>query len=48
MGHREDVWTRPDFKPLVLGALNWASGRIEADTAPNIETATPDANVKPA
>jgi hypothetical protein len=46
MGHRGDVWKRPEFKTLVVGALNWASGRIEADTTPNIATATPDANVK--
>jgi hypothetical protein len=46
MGHREDVWQRPEFKTLVVGALNWTGGRIEADTTPNIATATPDANVK--
>lgn len=48
MGHREDVWKRPDFEALVVGALNWASRRIELDVTPNIEQATPEANVKPA
>lgn len=47
MGHREDVWKRPDFEGLVVGALNWASGRIELDTTPNIDKVTPEANVKP-
>jgi hypothetical protein len=46
MGHREDVWQRPDFQTLVIGALNWASRRIDADVTPNIEQATPEANVK--
>lgn len=46
MGHREDVWKRPDFEALVIGGLNWASRRIDLDTTPNIEQATPEANVK--
>jgi len=46
MGHREDVWKRPDFEALVIGALNWTSRRIELDIAPNVEQATPEANVK--
>jgi type 1 glutamine amidotransferase len=40
MGHREDVWTKPEFVALVVGALNWASGRIEADVTANISRAT--------
>ena len=48
MGHREDVWQKPAFQALVLGALNWAGRRIDADVTPNLATATPDANVKPA
>lgn len=46
MGHREDVWTRPDFQNLVVGALKWTSGQIEVDITPNIQQATPEANVK--
>jgi hypothetical protein len=46
MGHREDVWKRPDFEALVIGALNWTSRRIELDITPNIDKATPEANVK--
>jgi hypothetical protein len=48
MGHREDVWEKPEFQTLVIGALNWASRRIGADVTPNIEQATPEANVKAA
>jgi len=42
MGHREDVWQKPEFIAMTVGALNWASGRIDADVTPNIKTATPD------
>lgn len=46
MGHREDVWTKKEFQDLVVGALNWTSHKIDVDVKPNIETATPGANVK--
>lgn len=41
MGHREDVWESPMYQGLLLGALGWATGRIEADVAPNIRKVTP-------
>jgi type 1 glutamine amidotransferase len=46
LGHREDVWQRPDFRDLIIGALNWTTGRVDADTTPNLSEATPEANVK--
>ncbi len=46
MGHREDVWEKPEFQSLVVGALRWSSGLIEADVTPNIAQATPGADVK--
>lgn len=46
MGHREDVWQKPEFKALVVGALNWTIGRIDVDIPANVKEATPDANVK--
>ena len=46
LGHREDVWQRPDFLNLIVGALNWTSGNVEADVSPNLEQATPEGNVK--
>lgn len=45
MGHREDVWEKPEFLALVEGALKWSAGLIEADVTPNISQATPKADV---
>jgi uncharacterized protein len=41
MGHREDVWENPLYQGLLLGALGWATGRIDADVEPNIRRVTP-------
>ena len=46
LGHREDVWLRPDFQQLVIGALNWTTRRADADVTPNLKQATPDAEVR--
>jgi type 1 glutamine amidotransferase len=45
LGHREDIWQRPDFRALVIAALNWTGNRIDADITPNLRRATPDAEV---
>lgn len=47
MGHREDVWTNPIFQSLVLGALRWTTGQVDADLTPNIKEVTPQASVLP-
>jgi type 1 glutamine amidotransferase len=47
MGHREDVWTRPEFQSIVIGGITWAVGDAKADTTPNIKQVTPEANVMP-
>jgi type 1 glutamine amidotransferase len=47
MGHREDVWTSPEFQNLVIGGITWAVGDAEADTTPNIQSVTPQANELP-
>jgi uncharacterized protein len=47
MGHRENVWTRPEFQNLVVGGIAWAVGDAKANTIPNIERVTPKANVMP-
>jgi hypothetical protein len=47
MGHREDVWTSPEFQSLVIGGITWAVRDAEADTTPNIQTVTPQANELP-
>ncbi|WP_422925816.1 ThuA domain-containing protein [Singulisphaera sp. PoT] len=41
MGHREDVWANPLYQGLLLGALNWATGKVEVNIEPNISKATP-------
>jgi type 1 glutamine amidotransferase len=46
MGHREDVWTKPEFQALVIGAMRWITGQVEVDVTPNIKEATPEADPK--
>ncbi len=41
MGHREDVWENPMYQGLLLGALGWASGRVDANIEPNLLKVTP-------
>ena len=41
MGHREDVWESPMYQGLLIGALGWATGKVEADVEPNIRKVTP-------
>jgi uncharacterized protein len=41
MGHREDVWENPNYQALLLGALGWATGRVDANISPNIRQVTP-------
>jgi len=47
MGHREDVWANPLFQSLLMGGLNWALRRVEADITPNLAQVTPEAHVLP-
>lgn len=47
MGHREDVWSNPAFQSVLIGGLNWALRRVDADITPNIEKVTPHANTLP-
>jgi type 1 glutamine amidotransferase len=44
MGHREDVWENPMYQGLLLGALGWTTGRVEANIEPNILKVTPEYN----
>ena len=41
MGHREDVWENPKYQSLLVGALGWASGRLDFDAEPNVKKVTP-------
>ena len=36
MGHREDVWENPLYQGLLIGALNWATGKVDASIEPNV------------
>ncbi|HEV2392593.1 MAG TPA: ThuA domain-containing protein [Verrucomicrobiae bacterium] len=47
MGHREDVWTNPVFKKLLLGGIQWATGNESARIRPNIRKAAPGASQNP-
>ena len=47
LGHREDVWLNPQFQDMLLGGINWALGRIEADVTPNLANEAPRANELP-
>src|SRR5579862_4807109 len=47
MGHREDVWTNPVFKNLLLGGTQWAAGNAKARVRPNREQAAPQASQNP-
>lgn len=46
MGHREDVWTSPQFHQVLLGGLQWATGNAEGEPTPNIKQVTPDAPMR--
>jgi len=47
MGHREDVWTNPLFHNVLLGALAWATGNVQAEVPPNMGSVTPGATKYP-
>jgi type 1 glutamine amidotransferase len=47
MGHREDVWTNPTFKNLLLGGIHWASGAAQARIRPNVSQVAPGASQNP-
>ncbi|HYP17012.1 MAG TPA: ThuA domain-containing protein [Opitutus sp.] len=41
MGHREDVWDSAAFQSMLVGALKWAAGSVDADVTPNLEKVAP-------
>lgn len=47
MGHREDVWTHPTFQQILVGGIDWALRRVDADVTPNIAKVTPGASQIP-
>ena len=47
MGHRDDIWNGPVFQSVLMGGINWAVGRVDADVTPNLADVTPQASVLP-
>jgi len=47
MGHREDVWTNPNFQNILVGGIKWALGEVNADVPPNLKETAPDASTNP-
>lgn len=41
MGHRDDVWDSGYFQSMIVGMLQWASGRMEAELKPNLKQVAP-------
>lgn len=37
------MWTQPVFQQMLVGALAWVVGNVEADITPNIRQVTPRA-----
>ena len=43
MAHRDENWASARFQGMLLGALSWATGNVDADVTPNISEVTPGA-----
>ena len=48
MGHREDVWTSPEFQNVLQGGLNFVAGNVDPDLKPNAKEVTPNAKFREA
>jgi type 1 glutamine amidotransferase len=47
MGHKDEVWKSDTMQQMLLGALSWATGNVQADIQPNIDKVTPKASELP-
>ena len=47
MGHREDVWTAEYFQQMLIGGLDWAGRRVDAELSPNLQLVAPGADELP-
>ncbi|HWA28421.1 MAG TPA: ThuA domain-containing protein [Lacunisphaera sp.] len=43
MGHRDDVWDSAYFQSMLVGLIEWAGKRVEADVTPNLKQVAPGA-----
>lgn len=44
LGHREDVWTSPDYQKHILGGINWALGLEPGSAVPQLWGDSPKGN----
>ena len=44
MGNFDETWNHPIFQDILLGAISWTMGSVDADVSPNIDEVTPQAN----
>lgn len=47
MGHREDVWTNPIFRNILVGGIRFATGDAVADISPNLKKVAPGSEKNP-
>lgn len=47
MGHRDDIWTNPTYQEILIGAIQWTTGDVKAETPPNLASAAPGAMINP-
>ncbi len=41
MGHRDDVWDSTAYQAMLVGMMQWAAGKVDADVTPNLEQVAP-------
>ena len=41
LGHRDEIWESAMFQSVLMGGINWALGRVDADVTPNVDQAAP-------
>jgi type 1 glutamine amidotransferase len=47
LAHRADTWDSAAFQAMLLGGLEWAGRRVDADITPNLGAVAPEAHVFP-
>lgn len=47
MGHREDIWTNPLFQNILVGAIDWTTGKAQAAIPANLTEVAPGAMTNP-
>ncbi|MES2658903.1 MAG: ThuA domain-containing protein [Verrucomicrobiota bacterium] len=47
MGHRDDIWTNKTFQDILIGAIRWTAGDVDAAIPPNLKDTAPGAMTNP-